>query len=151
PSGWSADGRQLLTMRDPIGNWNHPLFGVWLVNIDGSSEPRKVVKGFMSRFTPDGRNVVFLTVAARDASNIATVPVDSSAPPVEIVKSPFPKIHLALSPDGHFLAYAATESGARDIYLTRYPSGAGKWKVSQGNGGRPLWSRDGHTLYFVAG
>lgn len=56
---------------------------------------------------------------------------------------------VRLSPDEHYLAYAVGEAGQQTIFLTQFPSGEGRWQVSQGVGHEPVWSRDGRELYFV--
>jgi serine/threonine protein kinase/Tol biopolymer transport system component len=54
-----------------------------------------------------------------------------------------------LSPDGHWLAYASTESGQAEVYVVPFRGGQGKWQVSQNGGNEPSWSRDGKTLYYA--
>jgi hypothetical protein len=54
-----------------------------------------------------------------------------------------------VSPAGNFLAYMSHESGEWQIFLTRYPSGEGKWQVSVAGGQAPRWNAKGDRLYFV--
>ena len=54
-----------------------------------------------------------------------------------------------LSPDGHYLAYGSDESGRKEVYVTSFPSGEGKWQVSVNGGARPRWTRDGKELIFL--
>jgi Tol biopolymer transport system component len=63
-----------------------------------------------------------------------------------------PRRH-SLSPDGRWLAYVSTEAGASpEIYVIPFPSGQGKWQVSQGgNADSPVWSSDGKELFYAAG
>jgi serine/threonine protein kinase len=72
--------------------------------------------------------------------------------PIPIVQSPSPQariIQFRLSPDGRWLAYSSTESGREEIYVTHFPSGAGKWQVSQTGGTFPAWRGDSKMIYFV--
>jgi Tol biopolymer transport system component len=55
----------------------------------------------------------------------------------------------AISPDGKLLAYESNESGSAEIYVTRFPSGEGKWQVSHGGAG-PRWSRAGDRIFYIA-
>jgi Tol biopolymer transport system component len=149
PTAWSRDGRLLLVERSPTLNWNDPRFGIWLVPTSGSAQPRKLISGWWGSLTPDDRTVVFRTYTPRDLSNIASVPVTGGTA-TEIVKSPFPKSDAALSPDGRFLAYSTREAATDAIYVTRYPNSDERWQVSADNARHPVFSRDGHTIYFAS-
>ena len=54
-----------------------------------------------------------------------------------------------ISPNGKWVAYASQESGDWEVYVTTYPTAAGKWQVSRGGGVEPRWRGDGQELYYV--
>ena len=54
-----------------------------------------------------------------------------------------------ISPDGKWLAYASDESGGWNIYVTTFPSAAGKWQVSVGGGTEPRWRDDGKEMFYL--
>jgi len=56
----------------------------------------------------------------------------------------------AFSPVADFVAYVSDESGAPEVWLRSYPTGAGgsAQLVSSGGGTGPLWSLDGRRLYY---
>jgi Tol biopolymer transport system component/predicted Ser/Thr protein kinase len=56
----------------------------------------------------------------------------------------------ALSPDGRWLAYAVLEARRRDVFVTAFPSRAGKWQVSTDSGDTPVWRKDGKELFFTS-
>lgn len=56
---------------------------------------------------------------------------------------------VQISPDGKWAAYASTESGDWEIYVTTFPDAAGKWQVSRGGGTEPHWRGDGKELYYI--
>src|ERR1035438_9502037 len=58
-------------------------------------------------------------------------------------------IQFRLSSDGRWLAYSSTESGREEVYVTHFPSGAGKWQVSQTGGTFPVWREDSKEIYFI--
>ncbi len=55
------------------------------------------------------------------------------------------------SPAGRFVAYLSDESGSQELYVTRFPSGDGKWPISINGARQPLWSRDGKEIFYVEG
>jgi eukaryotic-like serine/threonine-protein kinase len=54
-----------------------------------------------------------------------------------------------LSPDGRWLAYSSNESGQTEVYVIPFRGGQGKWQVSRSGGDRPLWGKDGKSLYYA--
>jgi serine/threonine protein kinase len=54
-----------------------------------------------------------------------------------------------ISPDGKWVAYASNESGDWEIYVTTYPTAAGKWQVSRGGGTEPRWRGDGKEIFYI--
>jgi hypothetical protein len=68
-----------------------------------------------------------------------------------LVQSPFTERNAAVSPDGHWLAYEANDSGEFQIYVRPYPDvNSGHWQISTGGGTRPLWSHNGQELFYVS-
>ena len=59
-------------------------------------------------------------------------------------------VHVSLSPDNRWLSYSSTDSGRLEVYVTRFPSGTGRWQVSQNGGAFPVWSADSREIYFVS-
>ena len=55
-----------------------------------------------------------------------------------------------VSPDGKWLAYAASNSGVFDIWLQAFPTPSGKWRASTEGGIQPKWRGDGKELYYIA-
>ncbi len=55
-----------------------------------------------------------------------------------------------ISPDGKWVAYASNESGESEIYVTTFPTAAGKWQVSRGGGTEPRWRGDSKEIFYIA-
>ena len=68
-----------------------------------------------------------------------------------LLESEFAEGSPHISPDGRVLAYSSDESGRDEVYLTRFPSGEGKWQVSVDGGNTPAWSSAGDELFFLDG
>jgi Tol biopolymer transport system component len=71
--------------------------------------------------------------------------------------APQPLVHLAtvlpashVSPDAHWMAYTAPESGMLQVFVTSFPDARGRWRISPSGGNEPRWSRDGRDLFYLS-
>jgi len=55
---------------------------------------------------------------------------------------------MALSPDGHWLAYVTDESGRREVVVQPFPGGGARTQVSSEGGSEPVWSTSGDRLFY---
>ena len=58
-----------------------------------------------------------------------------------------------ISPDGRWLLYQSNESGkmgGAEVYVTAFPPGAWKRRVSQNGGILPRWSADGREVFYLS-
>jgi hypothetical protein len=53
-----------------------------------------------------------------------------------------------ISPDGHWLAYTANETGRMEVYVSSFPHPKGKWQVSFTGGQFPRWRGNGGELFY---
>jgi Tol biopolymer transport system component len=145
---WSGDGRYAW-----MSNGNGPGSDLYRVTADGLGSPELVRDESVAVFdpvtVPGGRWVAFYenrtTSTGRD---ILAFPAESPEDAQEIVATPANERAPALSPDERFLAYVSDITGTDEVYVTRFPSGEGRWQVSSGGGWEPVWSPDGRRLYF---
>ena len=70
--------------------------------------------------------------------------------PFPILKTGFNEHRATLSPNVHWLAYTSDETGQDEIYVQSFPTPGKKWRVSVDGGSRPVWSRDGKELFYIA-
>jgi Tol biopolymer transport system component len=56
----------------------------------------------------------------------------------------------AVSPNGRWIAYTSSDSGAPEVYLQRFPAGQ-RHIVSVGGGRNPRWARDTGELFYLRG
>jgi serine/threonine-protein kinase len=106
-------------------------------------------------WTPDGRSLLLsLRDQASGRRTVGRLALDSTPPKVEVVVDTG-KDRIAqlpsISPDGRWLAYESNELGRSEVYVQGYPSPTTRVQVSRDGGGRPVWTRSGDALYFVAG
>jgi Tol biopolymer transport system component len=54
-----------------------------------------------------------------------------------------------VSPDGRWLAYDSTQTGALEVVVQAFPGPGARAQISVGGGSNPAWSADGRTLYHL--
>jgi serine/threonine-protein kinase len=138
--------------------WNTPTsasFDLFQVAADGSGPPRPVYSApydqFEGNWTPDGRRLAVRQSVPESGRDLWIVDPDSASTPREFLRTRFNERAIALSPDGHWLAYASDESGIDEVYVRAWPGPGGKWQISNGGGTEPAWSWSGRELFYRDG
>ena len=144
---WAPDGRRVAWTVTGGG----PAVGVWWQPADGSTPPERLSAGQGVAFAPRG-DALLTTVGAGDSLDLRLVPL--RAGPTDrgrsILRASAPTA-ARLSPDGRWLAYAASQAGVREVYVQPFPGPGGRVQISSGGGAEPVWAPDGPTLFYRAG
>jgi len=119
---------------------------------DGSGKPQRLTQSngadLPTSFTPDAKWLA----ASRSIWPVQGDPEQwrlGNPEPIHHTQTGY--AYAAFSPDGHWLAYASTESGRSEIYVRAFPGAGGKWQISNAGGIMPVWSRVGRELFFRTG
>ena len=147
-SKWSPDGKTIAFISDRSGTEE-----IWLVNQDGSGEPRQLTSGgdtykYQLLWSPDGTKIAWNDKMLR----LSFVDVSSKAVTVAATAEAGEIVQASWSPDSRWLAYGKPEIEGMDrIHL--YSLDAKKtvpvtdsWYYSAA----PSFSRDGKYLFFVS-
>lgn len=100
----------------------------------------------------DGRYLTYLWGDGEKMVSLWIRPANGDGKPAAIVQPPSSQSNLQayrISPDGHWVAYVSDESGQPEVYITSFPEGKGKWKVSSSGGFYPVWRGDGKELLYA--
>ena len=68
-----------------------------------------------------------------------------------LLGSSFREQYGAFSPDGQWMAYQSDEAGTQEIWLTDFPGGRQKHRISDRGGRQPRWRADGRELFYISG
>jgi len=145
---WSRDGRTL-AYRSAAGGltvFTKPANGLEREKAIMHAEPNNDV--IPNSWSAGGQQILF-TKQAQTRSYLMMAPAAGGAP-VPLLTGTADETNGQFSPDGKWVAYASDESGNWEIYVTSFPSTAGKWQVSRGGGTEPRWRGDGKEIFYIA-
>jgi Tol biopolymer transport system component/tRNA A-37 threonylcarbamoyl transferase component Bud32 len=149
---WTPDGRHVV---HTAGQAAGSSVGIYSRRADGVPPVVSLTSPASSQwqqpysFSADGSTLFFEQSDQGSNLDIWVLPLAGGADPWPVLDGPADEFHPAVSPDGHWLAYASNESGREEVYLTDFPERRTRWVVSAGTGSGPAWNRDGSELYYV--
>jgi serine/threonine-protein kinase len=144
---WSPDGKHLFF-------WAAGNRAISRLRADGTGTMERLVLEDLPdsgdpTFAPDGKTMVFWVQEADGSKHLYSLDLDGDGKTTPFLTGEGQKVGSRLSPSGRLLAYVSDESGRNEVYLTRFPSGEGKWQVSVHGGAFPRWSADSSRLYYL--
>ena len=143
---WSPDGKTVYFVNVSDGS-------IRARRADGTGAEQFVHAGYTPDASMDGAFLVYEVDNGSAGSvdiHLLELPADSTSVSRPLLTSDANESVPRISPTDAYLAYASDESGRSEVYLTRFPSGEGKWQVSVGGGRRPRWDPAGGRLYYVS-
>jgi Tol biopolymer transport system component len=150
---WSADGKTLMFTAD-LANRGGTV-EIRSKAADGSGTEKTLTAEQTNYHSPewsrDGKYLTYLYGDGEKMVSLWAVPVAEDAKPFAVVQPPSPQSNIytyRVSPDSHWVAYESDESGMIEIYVTTFPEGKGKWRVSTSGGANPVWSANMKELFF---
>jgi serine/threonine protein kinase/Tol biopolymer transport system component len=156
---WSSDGKRVVYVRQSGATL---ISGTSLCTrlASGGGQEEVLIEGkagaptlLSPQFTPDGKYLLYTQQSGPTNTEIWALPLTGDdRKPFPLVKPASAQariVQFRLSPDGRWLAYTSTESGREEVYVTHFPSGEGRWQVSQTAGTFPTWRGDGKEIYYV--
>ena len=154
---WTRDGKWLLFASSRTGG------GIYRQRADMPDDVEQLttiprVRGALDSLSPDGKQLVVTQVSSgRRALFLLTVEgftarVAAAGQAQPLIPLPSASVmNGEISPNGRWLAYQSNESNQDEIYVRPFPSGDGRWPISNGGGTQPLWARNGRELFYRHG
>jgi dipeptidyl aminopeptidase/acylaminoacyl peptidase len=101
------------------------------------------------QWSPDGRYLMYFVIVRGTLASDAWMYSFADRKSVPLLDTSIPEVDAAISPDGRWMIYQASESGRYEVYLTTFPPSGTKLSVTSENGADALWSNDGKKLFYV--
>jgi serine/threonine-protein kinase len=129
------------------------------VRSDGSGVSQRLFESknglIPTSFSPDGRTLAYAEQTSETGFDIWTMQLDLTDPdhpkagkPQVFLDTPSNELTPFFSPDGRWITYNSDESGAWETYVRSFPAGGGRWQISIGGSGFPIWSRTSRQLLY---
>jgi Tol biopolymer transport system component len=148
---WSPDGSRIA-----YASWESSSLNIFVKNTSGVGDAEPLLKNEAEKtpsgWSRDGKYILYTSVAPKGKTNtdVWVLPLFGDRKPFPYLQTQFMEFGAVFSRDGRWVAYVSDESGKPEVYLSPFPSGEGKWQVSQGGGLLPEWGREGGVLYYIA-
>ena len=149
---WSSDGARIIYRGTRQGFRN-----VWWRPADGSGvEERLTTKQDTTHsptsVSPDGRWLMYNENSTQAGGvGIWLIALDGDRTPHQLFPTSAGESDGQFSPDGKWVAYQASVSSRQEIYVSPFPGPGPRRQVSTDGGQEPLWSHDGHELFYQNG
>jgi len=160
-SVWTPDGRHIIFTKVSAGDNTSNLYRQ---AVDGTGNEERLTSGDRQdravAISPDGKGVVFEQLTAAGTQDLMLLSLagtltspGTDAPRIRpLLQTPFDQRNAAISPDGRWMAYEATESARTQIYVRPFPNVAdAHYQISTDGGRAPVWALNGRELFFVNG
>jgi Tol biopolymer transport system component len=99
-------------------------------------------------WSPDGKFVLYSIDGAMTGPDVWVLPLAGDRKPFPFLASDTIERLAQFSPDGRWVAYAASESGRMEVYVALFPGPGGKQLISSAGGSYPRWRPDGKELFY---
>jgi Tol biopolymer transport system component len=147
---WSRDGGMVAYRATIAGGLN--LFVKRATGLEREREMFTIPHTTMDDILPNSWSLddkrILCTRQTASGVHLELLPV-AGGEPTRFLTSKGSETNGQISPDGKWVAYASDDSGNWEIYVTSFPSAAGKWQVSRGGGTEPRWGGDGKEIFYI--
>jgi Tol biopolymer transport system component len=145
---WSVDGRSIL-----YASVRNGVYGIYRMRMgSGVGELWHASNKFTwpGRFMPDGKSILTVGNEMTAGSGNDIIMVDSAGHITTVFSTPRAEQWPDVSPDGKWLAYVSDVTGVAEVYVRAVSGGSDQAQVSLAGGTEPMWSKDGHELFYRA-
>ena len=148
---WSPDGSRVLFHSDRVSAYD-----LYQKRSSGAGEEGILLQDPQRKYpydwSSDGRYVVYAVFGSTQGqtADLWVLPLFGDREPFPFLATRFQENHARFSPDVRWMAFVSNESGRDEVYVSSFPSGGNKVRVSTNGGVQPRWRRDGKELFYLS-
>ena len=147
---WSRDGQRVFFSSDRNG-----VFNIYSRAADGSGQAELHVESdrvhMLRGLTPDGERLLVGQVGQGGLFDMVSLTAGQPVQVETLRATDYTDGSMAVSPDGHWLAYQSDDSGQHEVYVAPIADvERQRWQISIDGGAHPVWSPAGDELYYRA-
>jgi Tol biopolymer transport system component len=101
-------------------------------------------------WSPDGKVILFNAGDPKTRLDLWALDLLPDAKPRIFAGGEADQCCGRFSPDGHWVAYVATDSGRPEVFVKSFAGTEDAVQVSSNGGGAPEWRANGRELYYIA-
>jgi eukaryotic-like serine/threonine-protein kinase len=147
---WSPTGTHIAF----VSNRDGGVFNIYQKSAGGTGPEELLLKTThdkrLNDWSPDGRYLLYQEDDPQTKTDVWMLPLVGDRTPRRLLADSYNESEATFSPDGDWIAYQSDESGAREVYVRRFPNADRKWLVSS-RGAHPRWGSNGKELFFDNG
>jgi len=144
---WTPDGSRLTYNSTKSGG----VLNLFWRRADGSGEDERLTQSnsiqIANSWSPDGKVLAYQEGGQNTGRDIWLL-TPGGGTPRPFLQRPFDEGGAQFSPDGRWIAYVSNEASRTNVYVRPYPGPGEKLQISSDGGGGPVWSRNGHELFY---
>ena len=145
---WSPDGLRVL-----FGSYRNGPIDMYIKPASGGANDQEFMRSPIQKgprdWSRDGRFILYTQDSPEMKEDLYARDVSDKAGPIAIAATSAREFDGRFSPNGRWVSYVSTETGANEIYVQPFPPTGGKWQISAGGGHSARWRGDGGELFYL--
>ena len=147
-SVWSPDGTQLA-----IEGGEGRTLDIYRTAAEQSDDPELVIRNdkpkYAASWTRDGRTLVYMQFEdPKTREDLWAIDLDGNPTHGRLCARRRASLAAGCRRTTSGWRTRSNETGQFEVFLTPFPSGGRRWQISTDGAREPVWSRDGHELFF---
>lgn len=144
---WSPQGTDIVFSSRRKGNLD-----LYRRSVSGAEREEVVLDDAVDKlatsWSSDGKFLLYSIDVPGTGPDVWVLPLTGDRKPFPFLATTADERFARFSPDGHWVAFASSESGRTEVYVAPFPGPGGRQLISSAGGRFPRWRSDGKELFY---